>query len=95
MRELPTVASAHIAGGYRICGADAYPYLGTVGSELMGDVVNLRNARKRAKKRDAEARANANRVVHGRPKSETTLTAARRDKAERELDAHRLEGDGE
>jgi len=61
----------------------------------MGEIVNLRNARKRAKKRDAEAHADANRIAYGRPKSEVNLATARRDKAKRDLDAHRLEGDGE
>ncbi len=59
----------------------------------MGDIVNLRTARKRAKRRDAETRANANRLAHGRPKSEVNLTAARRDKAKRDLAAHQLGGD--
>jgi hypothetical protein len=61
----------------------------------MGEIVNLRNARKRAKKRDAVARADANRIAYGRPKSEANLATARRDKAKRDLDAHRVGGDGE
>jgi hypothetical protein len=60
----------------------------------MGDVLNLRMARKRAERRRDEAEAAANRVVHGRPKAERKLTAARSDKARRDLDQHRI-GEGE
>jgi hypothetical protein len=42
-------------------------------------------------KRDREARrAEENRLVHGRPKTERRLEKARAEKARRELDAHRL-----
>ena len=34
----------------------------------MGDIVNLRMARKRAKRHAAENEAATNRLVHGRPK---------------------------
>ena len=56
----------------------------------MGDVVNLRRARKR---RDREARAEVaerNRVAHGRTLPERRATAAERRRAAAELDGARL-----
>ncbi len=62
----------------------------------MGPVVNLRTARKRAKRRQAEQDAAARRLAHGVSKVERNLQRARSDKADRGLDQHRLEsGDGE
>jgi len=46
----------------------------------MGDVVNLRTARKRV-----------NRLAHGQPKAERALSEAHSDKARRDLDQHRIE----
>jgi hypothetical protein len=61
----------------------------------LADVVNLRAARKRAKRRQDDLLAGANRAVHGKPKSERELDAARRAKASRDLEKHRMErGDG-
>jgi DNA-binding helix-hairpin-helix protein with protein kinase domain len=61
----------------------------------MGDLVNLRTARKRAKRRRAEQAAAANRLAHGRSKSERTLTQAKSDKVRENLDQHRIKtGDG-
>jgi hypothetical protein len=61
----------------------------------MGDLVNLRTARKRAKRRRAEQMAAANRLGHGRSKSERNLSQSKNDKAHRSLDQHRIEtGDG-
>jgi Domain of unknown function (DUF4169) len=57
----------------------------------MGDIVNLRTARKRAKRRDAEQQAAANRLTHGRTKTDRTATKVRNDKAQRSLDLHRVE----
>ena len=57
----------------------------------MGDVVNLRRARKAAKRREDAARAAKNRLAHGRSKAERALEEARTKKARRELDAHRIE----
>jgi hypothetical protein len=57
----------------------------------MADVVNLRTARKRVKKQQAEKDAAKSRLAHGRPKSELKLGAARRVKACRDLDSHRIE----
>ncbi|HMG80190.1 MAG TPA: DUF4169 family protein [Xanthobacteraceae bacterium] len=62
----------------------------------MGDVVNLRTARKRAKRREAEQTAAANRLVHGQTKADRTTTRSRNDKAQRSLDLHRVEtGEGQ
>ena len=55
----------------------------------MAEVVNLRMARKRAKKRQQDAAADANRTAHGIAKSERQAGEARRNKAARELDQHR------
>lgn len=57
----------------------------------MADVVNLRLARKQAKRRQAEQDAAQRRLVHGRSKTEKALQRARSERAERELDRHRLE----
>ncbi len=57
----------------------------------MGEVVNLRKARKQAAKVESTKRAAANRIAYGRPKSERTLDDARAEKVRRNLDAHRIE----
>ena len=57
----------------------------------MGDVVNLRRARK-AKTRSADAKAaDANRVQFGRSKAERQQTAAEQTLIERRIDAHKRE----
>lgn len=57
----------------------------------MGDVVNLRQFRKTKARSDKEARAEQNRLSHGRSKAEKNLTTALNDKAEKQLDQGRLE----
>jgi Domain of unknown function (DUF4169) len=57
----------------------------------MGDVVNLRRARKKAERELGERKAAANRLLHGRSKSERELAANRGAKARRDLDRHRVE----
>jgi hypothetical protein len=57
----------------------------------MGDVVNLRRARKRAERELAERKAAANRLLHGRSKAERELEAEREAKVRRDLDRHRVE----
>lgn len=59
----------------------------------MGDVVNLRKARKQAKRKEKEedARAAANRFRHGRSKAERALEANRFARERRELEAHRID----
>jgi hypothetical protein len=57
----------------------------------MGEIVNLRKARKRAaKQRDAE-RAAANRLTHGRSKAERASEATRSEQTRRFLDAHKID----
>jgi hypothetical protein len=59
----------------------------------MADVVNLRGARKAKARAEKEAKAAANRARFGTPKATRTLTRARSDKDDRELDAHQLDDD--
>ena len=54
----------------------------------MTDVVNLRAARKRAKRQEEQARAQAKRLAHGQPKYLRQVEAATRAKNDRELDRH-------
>jgi hypothetical protein len=62
----------------------------------MGNLLNLRTARKRAKRRQAEHEAASSRLAHGRPKAERALAQSRSDKASKSLDQHRIEtGDGQ
>jgi hypothetical protein len=58
----------------------------------MGEVINLRRARKDRDKRVREQKADANRIGFGRAKSERVLTEAEARIARARLDAHRLEG---
>jgi hypothetical protein len=61
----------------------------------MAELVNLRAARKRAKKRQDDLRADTNRLAHGQPKHRRKLEAAQQAKASRDLDRHRIDkGDG-
>ena len=57
----------------------------------MADVVNLRAARKQAKRQDSEQRAQVNRLAHGQPKHLRKLDDAQQNKASRDLDRHRIE----
>ena len=56
----------------------------------MGDILNLRKARKSAEREREQQLAAANRVKHGRSKSERELAASREAKARRDLDRHRV-----
>jgi Domain of unknown function (DUF4169) len=60
-------------------------------SGKMGEIVNLRRARKAAKRRGEAVHAAENRLAHGRSKAERALEEARAEKSRRELEAHRLE----
>ena len=61
----------------------------------MAELINLRIARKRAKRRDDDVRAAGNRLAHGQPKSRRKLEAAQKEKAKQALDRHRIDkGDG-
>jgi hypothetical protein len=55
----------------------------------MGEIVNLRRARKQRDRRTKEEAAQANRVAHGRSKAERELTAAQARLEAAKLDAHR------
>jgi hypothetical protein len=55
----------------------------------MGDVVNLRRARKECDRRDKEKAAQANRVEYGRSKAERKLTDAQKRLDDGKFDAHR------
>ena len=57
----------------------------------MGDVINLRQARKQLARRRDHAEAAANRERFGRTKGERQKNEAERAEAERRLDNHRLE----
>lgn len=61
---------------------------------MTGEIVNLRLARKRKARAQAEADAAVNRAAHGRAKAEKKATAAREALEARRLDGHRLD-DGE
>ena len=61
----------------------------------MAELVNLRTARKRTKRREDDQRAHANRLAHGQSKHRHKLEEARQTKAGRDLDRHRIDrGDG-
>ena len=61
----------------------------------MAELVNLRTARKRAKRAQGDQRAQANRLAHGQPKHQRQRQDAQQTKAGRDLDGHRIEpGDG-
>jgi hypothetical protein len=60
---------------------------------MSADIVNLRIARKRSRRRKDEDEAAACRLTHGTPKALRQEIEARRDKAARDLDAHRLDRD--
>jgi hypothetical protein len=55
----------------------------------MGDLVNLRRARKDRARREKEETAQANRVAFGRTKAERELTDAQKRLEAAKLDAHR------
>ena len=57
----------------------------------MGDLVNLRTARKRAKRLEADQRSASNRVAHGHSKAERALTCSQSNKARKDLDQHRID----
>jgi hypothetical protein len=57
----------------------------------MGDIVNLRHARKQARRDQDTQQAAANRLRHGRTKVDRKLEAARAAKAHRHLDQIRVE----
>ena len=58
---------------------------------MSGDIVNLRQARKRRKRAEDESRAAQNRITFGRTKSEKQATAALNTLVDRRLEAGRRE----
>ena len=56
-------------------------------------VINLNRARKDRARAAKAAGAEANRARHGATKADKSLSAARKDKAGRDLDAHRRQKD--
>ncbi|HZZ62703.1 MAG TPA: DUF4169 family protein [Roseiarcus sp.] len=56
----------------------------------MGDLVNLRRARKSRERRREEANAAQNRIAFGMTKAERRRLDDEREKGERVLDGHRL-----
>lgn len=57
----------------------------------MAEIVNLRNARKRAERSKAESRAAENRVAHGVSKKQRVEAATEQDKLKQKLDNHWIE----
>lgn len=60
----------------------------------MGEVVNLRQARKARKRSEAERLADANRAKHGRTKAEKRLVETERQRLDAAVDGARLKRDG-
>ena len=61
----------------------------------MGEIVDLRKARKKLERRLDPKRAAENRIRHGRTKAERKLERARETKVRRDLDQHRVEAGDE
>jgi hypothetical protein len=59
----------------------------------MGDLVNLKQFKKRARRERSEQEAAANRAWFGRTKSERALDEARASRAGDLLDQHRIDGE--
>ena len=57
----------------------------------MGEIVNLRRARKQAERKSSEQTAAANRMAYGRSKAERALEQAKDERSLHELDQHRVE----
>ncbi|PKR49119.1 DUF4169 family protein [Thalassospira povalilytica] len=55
----------------------------------MGDLVNLRQVRKRKQRNEKAKKADENRVLHGRTRHERDLNDARKQSAGKHLDGHR------
>ena len=55
----------------------------------MGDLVNLRQVRKRKQRNEKAKKADENRVLHGRTRHERDLNDARKQSARKHLDGHR------
>ena len=58
---------------------------------MAAEIVNLKQFKKQKARADKEKQAEQNRISFGRSKAEKNLTHARNDKAQKELDAKKLE----
>lgn len=56
----------------------------------MGDIVNLRRARKHKARQAAEAEAETNRILHGTPRHRRQGAKAEKNRQSAELERHRL-----
>ena len=56
----------------------------------MGDIINLRRARKAKTKVERDREAEANRAMHGRRRVERIQSEAEKRRSDRKLDGHRL-----
>jgi hypothetical protein len=59
----------------------------------MGDLVNLKQFRKRAERQRSEKQAETNRARFGRTKSERVIDERRDERASEFLDQHRIDGE--
>ncbi|QYZ70611.1 DUF4169 family protein [Neotabrizicola shimadae] len=59
----------------------------------MAEIVNLRQAKKQAARKAARVKGDENAAKFGRSKAERVLQEARAEKAARDLDGHRRDGD--
>jgi len=59
----------------------------------MGDLINLKQFRKRVAKERSEQEAAANRTRFGRTRSERELQELRTERASEHLDQHRIDGE--
>ncbi|MGO4524382.1 DUF4169 family protein [Microvirga sp. 2MCAF35] len=59
----------------------------------MGEIINLRQARKQKARAEKEVRANENRIAFGRTKAEKNLRQAEQDLAKSRLDQHKRDDD--
>jgi Domain of unknown function (DUF4169) len=59
----------------------------------MTEIINLRRARKTKARAEKDKAAEANRVLHGTPKSARNLAGAQTKKAAKNLAGHKLEPD--
>jgi len=57
----------------------------------MGEIVNLRTVRKRARRQQETNAAVVQRLQHGMPKAERSLRRAQEHQGRRKLDQHRIE----
>lgn len=59
----------------------------------MGDLINLRHVKKAAERAANEETAAANRAAHGTPKHLRKNAKAQKQRADRKVEAHRLDTD--